>query len=285
MKIKIYSQLSKSVLSLAIALSAFVGYSIAGSINLIDSLLLLSGVFLLSSAASALNQFQERNTDLLMQRTASRPIPAKNISPKNALIFSISLIIIGTFLLSALNLYCALLGLLNIIFYNFIYTPLKYKSQFALIPGGFVGAIPPLIGWFATGNDALSPAIIFVSAFMFLWQIPHFWILLIKYQSDYKNAQIKNVTESISLNKINFILFIWILSTSILTFSFPLFGIITSSFNLVSLIVLNIFLVAIFSKILYKNLISNQLRLANLSLHLYLVLIFVIILVDKIIYM
>ncbi|OFX26559.1 MAG: hypothetical protein A2033_08670 [Bacteroidetes bacterium GWA2_31_9] len=280
-----YLHLSKATLSLAVATSSYVGYSLTKNTNIVDSIILILGVFLLSGAASALNQFQERNTDLLMQRTANRPIPSKNISPKNALIFSISLIIIGTFCLSALNYYCALLGLLNIVFYNFIYTPLKYKSQFALIPGGFVGAIPPLIGWFTSGNNDLSPAIIFVSAFMFLWQIPHFWILLIKYQTDYKNAKIKNVTESISLNKINFILFIWILSTSILTFSFPLFGIITSSFNLVSLIVLNVFLVAIFSKVLFKNLISNQLKLANLSLHLYLVLIFVIIIVDKITYM
>ncbi|OFX58676.1 MAG: hypothetical protein A2046_10140 [Bacteroidetes bacterium GWA2_30_7] len=280
---KAYLKLSKSILSLAVALSAFVGYSLTKNINLIDSLILISGVFMLSSAASALNQYQERNTDLLMQRTANRPIPSKNISANEALIFSIILIILGTLVLSTLNSISVILALLNIILYNFIYTPLKYKSQFALIPGGFVGAIPPLIGWFATGNNTLSPAIIFISAFMFLWQIPHFWILLIKYQSDYKNAKIKNVTEIISINKIAFILFIWIFSTSILTFSFPFFGIITSSFNLICLLILNILFIAIFSKILFKSLISNQLKIANLSLHLYLILIFIIIISDKII--
>lgn len=281
MKIKSYLILSKSILSLAIALSAFVGYTLNGNINLLDSVILISGVFLLSGAASALNQYQERKTDVFMERTANRPIPANIISPKQALIFSISLIIFGTLLLSALSYLSVLLGLLNITIYNLIYTPLKYKSQFALVPGGFVGAIPPLIGWFASGVDYLSPAIIFIAAFMFLWQIPHFWILLIKYQSDYKNANIKNVTENISLNKINFILFIWILSTSVLTFSFPLFGIITSGFNLVSLIVLNVFLVAVFSKILVNNFISSQLKIANLSLHLYLVVIFVMIISDR----
>lgn len=279
--IKYYLQLSKALLSLAIALSAFVGYTLNGNINLLDSVILISGVFLLSGAASALNQYQERKTDVFMERTANRPIPANIISPKQALIFSISLIIFGTLLLSALSYLSVLLGLLNITIYNLIYTPLKYKSQFALVPGGFVGAIPPLIGWFASGVDYLSPAIIFIAAFMFLWQIPHFWILLIKYQSDYKNAKIKNVTENISLNKINFILFIWILSTSVLTFSFPLFGIITSGFNLVSLIVLNVFLVAVFSKILVNNFISSQLKIANLSLHLYLVVIFVMIISDR----
>lgn len=280
---KAYLQLSKSTLSLAIALSAFVGYSITGKVNLSDSILLIIGVFLLSSAASAINQYQEKNTDLLMLRTLNRPIPSKIISPRNALFFSIILMFFGVLFLSLLSYICIILGLLNIVIYNFIYTPLKYKSQFALIPGGLVGAIPPLIGWFATGGNTLSPAIMFISVFMFLWQIPHFWILLIKYQVDYKNAQIKNVTENISINKIKFILFIWILSTSVLTFSFPVFGIITSGFNLVSLVILNISFIAFFSKILFKSLISSQLKFANISLHLYLILIFIIIISEKII--
>ncbi len=275
-----YLKLSKALLSFAVSISALIGYFISKNVDFNSGLILFFGVFFLSSAASAINQIQEHKSDILMKRTKNRPIPAKLITINNAIIYSVFSLLIGSLLLLKLNLFCFLLGLLNVIIYNLIYTPLKYKSQFALIAGGLVGAIPPIIGWSASELN-LSHEIIFFSTFMFLWQIPHFWILLLKYKNDYGKVNIKNITNNINNNKLKLVIFIWILATSILTLTFPLFGIITGSFQTIALIILNTFLILSFIKLLFTNDETYQYKMANVSTHLYLILMFVVIVFDK----
>ena len=72
------------------------------------------------------------------------------------------------------HFYCAL------IWYNGIYTPLKRKTAFAVVPGSVIGAIPPMVGYVAAGGSALDPQILAFAFFMFMWQIPHFWLLIMK---------------------------------------------------------------------------------------------------------
>ncbi len=276
-----YLKLSKVFLSLAVAFSAFVGYSLSKNIDFTSSIILVCGVFFLSSSASAINQIQEAKTDLLMNRTMNRPIPSKQISIISALVFSMVLIVIGSLFLFKLNFLCFILGLLNVVIYNLIYTPLKYKSQFGLIAGGLVGAIPPIIGWSASGLVML-PAIIYFSVFMFLWQIPHFWILLIKYRQDYKNANIKSIAESVEPERLKIILFIWIFATSLLAFTFPYFGIITSLNSIVLLILLNAMIILSFVKYLFFHKNISQFKFANISVQVYLIAVFALILFENI---
>ncbi|MBI5542024.1 MAG: protoheme IX farnesyltransferase [Bacteroidia bacterium] len=275
-----YLKLSKIFLSLAVAFSAFVGYSLSQNIDFSSSVILILGVFLMSSAASAINQIQERKTDLLMRRTENRPIPSKKISVNSAIVFSVILITIGFGLLLNLNIYCALLGLLNVVIYNLIYTPLKYKSQFGLIAGGLVGAIPPVIGWSASGL-VLLPSIVFFSVFMFLWQIPHFWILLAKYKQDYVNANIKSILESVEPNNFKLLLFIWILSTSLLTFMFPYFEIVSGIFGILLLVLINVFVIMSFIKMLFFQKEQQQFKFANISVQVYLLVVFFLIIIEN----
>ncbi|MBM3420758.1 MAG: hypothetical protein FJY11_06455, partial [Bacteroidetes bacterium] len=78
--------------------------------------------------------------------------------------------------------------LVNVVLYNLIYTNLKRHTFLAVIPGGFVGAVPPLIGFTAAGGTLLAPQALFLSGFMFMWQLPHFWLLLSCYRSEYERA-------------------------------------------------------------------------------------------------
>ena len=115
------------------------------------------GILLLSSGSAVINHYQERDTDSLMKRTRNRPIPSGKISAKNALVFALFLIISGSIILfSGSGLLALSIGLLNLFWYNFVYTPLKKRSSLAIIPGSLVGALPPMVGWVAGGGISLT---------------------------------------------------------------------------------------------------------------------------------
>ncbi|PLX12421.1 MAG: hypothetical protein C0597_13410, partial [Marinilabiliales bacterium] len=156
--------------SLAVSFSAITGYIVAASSIDINILYIFLGVFLLSGGASALNQFQERNVDALMFRTKSRPIPSKLISAGLGLFIAILLCSAGFILLYLkVGTLPAMLGLLNLIWYNGFYTFLKKKTVFAVVPGSLTGVTPLLIGWSAVNNYLLDPQIVFISFFIYMW--------------------------------------------------------------------------------------------------------------------
>jgi len=147
---------------------------------------MITGVYLLAGGSSALNQYQERERDRLMTRTANRPIPAGKLKAEVALIIALIMIAAGLFVLLLFSGKApALLGLFNIVLYNLVYTPLKKQSWLALLPGALVGAVPPMIGFTAAGGEIFHSQAIFLSLFMFIWQLPHFWLLQIAYNNDY----------------------------------------------------------------------------------------------------
>ena len=125
-----------------------------------------------------------------MKRTAIRPLPAGNLTLSQALIFSFIIGIIGLYFLLLINLQCSFFGLLSILLYVFVYTPLKRVSAISVFIGAFPGAIPVLLGWVAATNDfGLAAGILF--AIQFCWQFPHFiaisWVL----DEEYKKAGFK----------------------------------------------------------------------------------------------
>jgi len=154
------------------------------------TLLVFTGVFLLSACASAINQIQEWRTDALMPRTKNRPIPSGRLKTCAAFFTAFLLGSAGFFLLlyffkSAVP---AISGAVSIIIYNCLYTPLKRIAPYAFLAGALSGAIAPLIGWTAAGGFLTDPVISTVALFLYLWQIPHFLLLNLLYRDEYLSA-------------------------------------------------------------------------------------------------
>ena len=80
------------------------------------------------------------------------------------------------------------LGFLTVIWYNIVYTYLKRISSLAVIPGSLIGALPPLVGWASSGSSIFSPRPLGIALFFFIWQIPHFWLLLLNFGGDYEKT-------------------------------------------------------------------------------------------------
>lgn len=212
-----YLKLIKFRLSLAVAFSAAAGYILfedAGSLKGLAAT--VGGVFFLSGGAAALNQFQERRTDALMQRTRKRPLPSHELGKRSALFTALLMIAEGLILLTTFTGWLpALLGLINVIIYNLIYTNLKRHTFLAVIPGGLVGAVPPLIGFTAAGGSLIAPQALFLAGFMFMWQLPHFWLLLSRYRSEYERAGFGSFIKRPHKKDLNTIIPAWVVITSV----------------------------------------------------------------------
>lgn len=226
-KINLYLELAKIRITAFVTLTTFFGFvAFAGEVNL-KLIPVLSGILLIACGSAVINHYQERKTDALMNRTRNRPIPSGKISPNEALLFAVILIVTGSLILWLGGGLLALgLALLNIIWYNGIYTPLKKKNPLAIIPGSLVGAIPPAVGWVAAGGNLFDPQIIILSFFFFIWQIPHFWLLLLIFGKDYEQAGFPTLTQIFAPDQLARITFMWILATVVTGFLLPIFGII-----------------------------------------------------------
>jgi len=219
--------LGKIRISLLATLSTATGYLLATGKITIDMLVSTAAVFLIACGSCALNQYQEREIDQLMERTKSRPIPSGRLNPEAALWISLGLILSGSFILYlGMNNLTLVLGLLAVLWYNLIYTPLKQKTAFAAVPGALVGAIPPILGWVSGGGNILDPRIWGIGFFFFIWQVPHFWLLLLDFSRDYEEAGLPSIAKIFSTAQIKRIIFVWLLSTGISGLSIPSFHLI-----------------------------------------------------------
>jgi protoheme IX farnesyltransferase len=144
-----------------------------------------------AGGANAINMYVDRDIDLLMERTRSRPLPAGELTPREALTFAIGLEVVAfAFLWSTVNLLSAVLAVSACLFYVFVYTLwLKRRSEHNIVIGGAAGAVPVLVGWAAV-TDRLDWAPIVLFAVIFYWTPPHFWALAIRYRDDYAAASV-----------------------------------------------------------------------------------------------
>ncbi|MRX47138.1 heme o synthase [Pedobacter puniceum] len=188
---KDFKNLVKLRLTLLVVFSASISYLIAEEsregIHWINWIKLVIGGFLVTSAANGFNEIIEKDLDKLMTRTADRPLPSGRMTNGQALVLSIMMGIFGTYLLGSLNLTTGLLSVFSILFYAFIYTPLKRKSPIAVFVGAIPGALPPLIGYVAAHGKIDHIALI-LFAIQFVWQFPHFWAIAWVLDDDYKRA-------------------------------------------------------------------------------------------------
>ena len=270
-----YLVLFKYRLSLTVALSATVGYFLRQSEPDISVIFVFLGVFIMAGGSAALNQYQERHWDSQMSRTVNRPIPAGTIQPRRVLSLVILSILCGSIVLLLTGIIPLILGLSNILFYNLLYTKLKRKTIFAILPGGLVGAIPPVIGWTAAGGSILHPNILFIATLIFLWQIPHFWLLLIRYGKEYEKSGFESITKYLETNQIKRLVFFWILISSLFIISYPLFQIELKLVYAFALILTNIISIVLFYLILFRRK-SENIKLAFIITNIILSLILVI---------
>ena len=186
-----YIQLTKPRIIALLLVTTYAAMLIAaGTVPplLLIALTLLGGT-LTSASANAINMVYDRDIDALMTRTRRRPLPAGRISPRGALIFAITLGVVGFAVLAVyVNLLAAVLAISGNLFYVFIYTMwLKRSSVQNIVIGGAAGAVPPLVGWAAvTGSLNMAALVLFL--IIFLWTPPHFWALAFYKNEDYRLA-------------------------------------------------------------------------------------------------
>ena len=281
-KFKIFTEITKLRITIFVTVTTMFGFIAAtGSIN--SKLILPAfGILLLACGSAALNHYQERNTDVLMERTKNRPIPSGKISAKSALQFSFALVILGSLLLFIGSGLLALsLGLLNLIWYNAVYTPLKKISPLAIIPGSLVGAIPPVVGWVAGGGDIFDPQIILISFFFFIWQIPHFWLLLMVLDKDYQQAGFPTLTKIFSQQQLGRITFMWIIATGVTGLLLPLFQISHNQFVNYSLFIAALLLAFKSINLLHQVQETSAFRFAFRSINYFALFVVLVVSIDK----
>ena len=256
--------------------------------NIISTKDAIIGILLVSigaGAAGALNMWYESDLDALMTRTCLRPIPTGKINRNQALIFGVTLSIISVVALDYFtNRISAAILLLTILFYVFVYTIwLKRRTPQNIVIGGASGAFPPVIGWtIATGSLSIEPLTFFL--IIFFWTPSHFWALSLYKSNDYKKANIPMLplTNGIESTKLNILIYSLIMLPIII---FPyLIGFVGLSFLLPSLILTFYYNYLCYGLYNYKRNKFDPKRAKSIFGYsiLYLFLIFVLFLIDKI---
>jgi protoheme IX farnesyltransferase len=189
-KLKDYQQLMKFTLSFTVVFSSVVCYLLVPGIEFdIQSVLLLFvGGLLVTGAANAINQIAEKDTDAMMKRTASRPLPSGRMTVDEASTFAVVAAVFGIFIIGLwFNWTAAGISGFSLFLYGFIYTPLKKVHSIAVLVGAIPGALPCLIGW-AAGDPELGIGGWILFSLQFFWQFPHFWAIAWVAHEDYSKA-------------------------------------------------------------------------------------------------
>ena len=212
--IKDFIVLTKFVLSFAVSLSALFAYIMAKGEIGTDMFLATFAVLLVAMGVSTLNQVQEYKEDALMERTKNRPIASGKWSPLTGVIIAIILIA------ASLVLIYYLLGMIGVnlflfafIWYNIVYTPLKKKSALAVVPGAILGVIPPAVGWLTAGHSLGEVEFYALGLFYFVWQVPHFWLLVMLHYGDYDNGGYPTAMKLFGKNTLQKLTFVWLMMT------------------------------------------------------------------------
>ncbi len=209
-----FAALGKPVVSLLAAFSALAA-SLLASASLEWRLLLpWLGVFLLACGAGALNQYQERESDARMERTRGRPLPSGKVRPGAALAAAATLIALGLLVLAAGGLTPVLLGGLAVAWYNAGYTPLKRATAYAAVPGALTGAFPPAIGWVFAGGRPGDPRLFALCLLLFVWQVPHFWLVVLERGREYEQAGLPRLTERLVPGQVRRLVCHWVMATA-----------------------------------------------------------------------
>jgi protoheme IX farnesyltransferase len=188
-----FVELSKPRIALVVLVTTFAGMWLAAGQSLSLSLVLstLTGVCLASASAGLLNNYLDRDIDTFMSRTAQRAIPAGRVEADTVLYTGLGLSGLSFLIVAAgSNIFAAMLTVSTVYLYVVVYTLwLKRRTELCTEIGGIAGALPPIIGWAAVTGDIGTPALL-LFLIMFLWQPPHFWVLAMLREDEYRRANI-----------------------------------------------------------------------------------------------
>jgi len=282
--IKIFSELIKFRITALVSFTTGLGYILAAHKISFALFYPIIGIFLLACASSALNHYQEAETDAMMDRTKFRPIPSGRIERANVLYLSLILLLAGSlFLLAETNFLTFLIGIFTFFWYNGIYTPMKKVSAFAIIPGALVGALPPVAGWTAAGGNLFDSRILIIAFYFFIWQIPHFWLLLMLYGSDYEKGGFPTLTRVFEKEQLKRITFIWLITNVAVALLIPLFGII--NYGITNFLLFGISAIMVYAsfKFLKSPAENKDIRNTFIGINFYTLLLITILCLDKLI--
>ena len=282
MAFRSYLQLIRPGVTIAVTASALASAVICTGGLSLSLLWPVTGIFLLAAGASALNQYEEWEFDEKMERTRNRPIPSRQLTTSDGL-RTANIFIISGFIVLILEGSLVLfgLGVFNVLWYNGVYTFLKRKTAFAVIPGALTGAIPLMMGWVAAGGKFSDPVLVFLSVFIFIWQMPHFWLIMIKYKDEYKKAGFPVLSDTFSPVMMKLTILAWLIAASAITVYFSWFSIV-KFINLRYLLAGVNLLVVLF--IGYQLFISRKIRYRLIFLigNLYIFIVFAVLIIEKV---
>ena len=282
-KLKYYLELSKLKIMIPVSLTGFTGYFIFDPHLSLKSISISIGILLMAVSASVLNQIQEVALDGKMNRTLHRPLPAGMIKLNDAVLFFFINLIAGTVVIytnGSLN--AALIGLITIIWYNGIYTYSKRVTAFAVVPGAITGALPPLIGWVAAGGGVWDKPIIFLEFLFFIGQIPHFWLVMLKYGEEYKIAGAPSLADFFNITQINRLTFTWVVSSVVAALFLCNFEIIRNVSLIWVLLIASAFMIWQFSGLFKPRETINNYRKYSILLDSYYLLVLFLLISDRI---
>lgn len=281
--LKDYAELVKVRITIAVTVTCGIGFVLANGSLKTEILIPIIGTFLTACGSAALNQYQEYQYDIYMKRTRNRPIPAKRLSPLHVLVYSLVLSISGLwFLYQFGNTDQAFLGLLALFFYNIVYTPMKRWTTFAVFPGAVIGGITPIIGWVSAGGNMLDPKILALGFFIFIWQIPHFWLLILIYSKEYQEAGYPTMIDKMTTSQLARITYLWIMTLVTSCIMFPLFRISDTLIVNLSFVPLGAWL-AWKSKIIFDGQDRQTIRKIFMSVNMYVLIVLFTLLIDELI--
>lgn len=282
-----YALLMKFTLSFTVVFSSVISYMMAPNIvdfDLWSIVLLFLGGMLVTGSANAINQVAEASTDAVMKRTASRPVASGRMSSAEASTFAVFTAAAGIAILwFRFSHYAALLSLLSLVLYGFVYTPMKKVNSTAVLIGAIPGALPCLIGWAAAYSETnfswTGGWILF--AIQFLWQFPHFWAIAWVAHGDYSKAGFKLLPSDLGPTKFTaiqtIIYSLLMVPVGFLPYLFEMSGVVSMWVLLVS----NLFIVWQCVR-LYQTMDVKNARRVMFSSYIYLPVVLLALLADKI---
>jgi len=281
-KLKDWLELAKLKIMIPVSLTGFTGYFAFDPHFSLRIFFLSFGILLMAVSASVLNQIQEINSDGMMIRTSNRPLPAKRISLRSAFLFFFFNLIAGVSVIYYTgNIKAVIIGLFTIFWYNVIYTYSKRITAFAVVPGAITGALPPLIGWVAAGGGLWEKPIVFIEFLIFIGQIPHFWLLILKYGEEYKQAGFPSLTNIFNTAQIKWLTFVWVISSVAAALFLCYFEIIHNTIIIVILELISIYVIWQFLDLLKIRASENNYRKYSIVLDVYFLLVLLLLISYK----
>ena len=201
-----YLQLTKTGIILFALVSALAGYAVSfrfgQDFDPLHPILLIIGLYLVAGGGFALNQAQEWRIDAKMERTRKRPIPSGLFTVGQGYAIGLLMCVFGLFTLLILGPWPAGLALFTLFLYNGVYTLLWKKHwTFAAVPGAIPGAMPVVIGYSVNQTEIWRPDCVYLFLVLFLWQMPHFWSLAIRFREDYRAGGIPVLPVTVGVDR------------------------------------------------------------------------------------